>query len=150
MKTNTNTKIHDIIDYLEENEETFAACIEELDSWNGFLGDDRWYDMSELQDLLGDMDPIDLLNRAFFGHDADSWNDNSSFNPNRNYFSFNGYGNLVSSDEKDYSAFLDEYLVNDLAENRCHIYAIDDDPELAELFDALESDEDDDAENPAA
>lgn len=36
--------------YFEENEEIFNACIEELDSYNGYLGDDRYYPMDELDE----------------------------------------------------------------------------------------------------
>ncbi len=91
-----------------------------------------------------------VLYRAFFGRDDESWETDSrgnkiylSFNPNRNYFYFNGYGNLVSCDYKDYSDKLDDYFIEQLAKHRQYIYAIDDDIELSELFDKLEQEESD-------
>lgn len=135
-----------IIAYFEENKELFNSCIEELDGYNGYLGDDRYYDMEELNELFCDTPTIDLLNRAFFGHDEDTWTTDSRgnreygpFNPNRDYFTFNGYGNLVSSNHKDYSGFLDTYAVESMAENRSYIDTIESDEELSALFDELES-----------
>ena len=37
-----------IIIYFKEHEELFNDCIEELDSYNGYLGDNRYYCMDEL------------------------------------------------------------------------------------------------------
>ena len=60
------------------------------------------------------------------------------FNPNRDYFRYNGYGNLVSADYKDYSGQLDRYAVESMSENRDYIDSIDQSDELAALFDELE------------
>ena len=51
----------------------------------------------------------------------------------------NGYGNLVSSDYKDYSAYLDNYAVEAMADNIEYIDTINDTPELLELFDEYEA-----------
>lgn len=137
--------IESIIEYFRENESLFNDCMEELDSYNGYLGDDRYYPMEELDDLYREVDPSELLRRAFYGYDEDSWTTDSSgnkeygaFNPNRDYFTFNGYGNLVSADYKDYSSYLDHYAVESMEENRRDIYSIENDTELSELFDTLE------------
>jgi hypothetical protein len=142
--TNRENKIKAIISFFEDNEVIFNDCIEELDSWNGYLGDDRYYEMDELSELFCDTDPVELLNRAFFGHDNETWTTDSRgnreygpFNPNRSYFTFNGYGNLVSANYKDYSDHLCEYFVDSLAENVQHIYAVEDNAELSELIAAL-------------
>lgn len=155
MKTTKNTTreaaIKAIIDYFKENEDVFNDCMEELDSYNGYLNDDRYCNMDELDEIFCETAPSELLQRAFFGHDEDDWTldrygnkEYGAFNPNRDYFRFNGYGNLVSADYKDYSAFLDHYAVESMSENRSDIYSIDDNNELAALFDALE---DEDEEN---
>ena len=131
------------IAYFEENENDFNSCIEELDSYNGYLGDNRYYDMYELNEIYHDTDTIELLNRAYFGYDAESYvtdaNGNKqymSFNPNRDYFTFNGYGNLVSADYKDYSAYLDSYFIESLYENADEIYSLPD--EIKDLFESVE------------
>lgn len=149
MRKKTMTResiISSIIDYFKENEEVFNDCIEELDGWNGYLNDDRYYSMDELAELYCGVDPIELLNRAYFGYDAETWHTDShgekvygSFNPNREYFTYNGYGNLVSADYKDYSAYLDSYFIEALENNRKDIYSIDENSELSELFDSLEN-----------
>ena len=137
-----------IIEFFKENEELFNQCIEELDAYNGYLGDYRYYSMDELNEFYRDSDPLEILCRAYFGRDADTWtadrNGNKTygeFNPNRNYFCYNGYGNLVSSDYKDYSAYLDRYAIEAMSENRNYIYSINNDEELTALFDELEQEE---------
>lgn len=147
MKENRTKKaiVADIIKYFKENEDVFNDCMEELDSYNGYLGDDRYFSMDEFDDLHSGTGPLEILSRAFYGYDEDTYNTDSSgnrtygaFNPNRGYFRYNGYGNLVSADYKDYSGQLDKYAVESMSENRCYIDSIDDSDELAALFDELE------------
>lgn len=116
----------------EQDEQLFNAAIEELDSYNGYLNDNRYYLMDELNDLYSGTEPIEILQRAFFGWDEDAWSTDSSgnktygkFNPNREYFTYNGYGNLVSSNYKDYSYLLDNYFIDSLIENAEHLYLDD-------------------------
>jgi hypothetical protein len=140
--------VNDIIKYFEENEELFNECIEELDSWNGYLNDDRYYNMEDLNDFYNGVEPLELLNRVYYGKDADTWHTDSrgdkiygEFNPNREYFTYNGYGNLVSTDYKDYSAHLDKYFIDNLSKYRVHIDCIEGYDDLAALFDELEQEE---------
>lgn len=140
--------INKIIEYFENNEEMFNSCMEELDSYNGYLNDDRYYSMDELDELYNGSEPLEILRRAYYGHDADTWTTDSrgertygEFNPNRDYFTFNGYGNLISTDYKDYSAHLDRYAIEAMSENRSYIDTIESDDELSALFDELEQDE---------
>ena len=140
--------IEKIIEYFNDNEEIFNKCIEELDSYNGYLNDDRYYEMEMLSEFYNGTDVIEILNRAYFGHDADTWHTDSrgekeygAFNPNRDYFTFNGYGNLISTDYKDYSAYLYSYTIEEMSENRQYIDSIDNDNDLSDLFDELEQDE---------
>lgn len=140
--------IEKILEYFKENEDIFNSCVEELDSYNGFLCDDRIYHMEELNELYAGTEPIEILYRAFYGHDAENYSTDedgekhySEFNPNRDYFYFNGYGNLVSCDYIDYSDKLDKYTIEQLQQNRQYIYTIDNEPELTDLFDELEQSE---------
>lgn len=128
----------------EQDEELFNNTIEELDGWNGYLNDNRYYSMDELNDLLSGSEPIEILNRAFFGRD-DTWHRDEhgqkhygEFNPNREYFYFNGYGNLVSSDYKDYSYLLDDYFIGSLLENYESLYL---DDSIIEIIEGAEEDE---------
>ncbi len=140
-----NKTIEKIITYFEENEDIFNSCIEELDSYNGYLGDNRYYEMEFINEFYDSTKPLELLERAYFGRDDDNWTtDNNGnktygeFNPNREYFYYNGYGNLVSSDYKDYSAQLDHYVIEDMSENRKYIDTIEEYEKLSALFDELE------------
>jgi hypothetical protein len=145
--------IKKIIAYFEENESILNECMDELDNYNGYLGDDRYYAMDELNEFFSGSEPIEILQRAYFGRDDDTWHTDASgnkiygeFNPNRDYFTFNGYGNLVSSNYKDYSNKLDEYFVAALLENRSYIDTIENDEELKALFDELENENEEDGE----
>lgn len=146
-KTRTPEEITaDIIEYFENNEDIFNDCMEELDSYNGYLNDDRYFSMDELDELYNGTEPSELLRRAFFGYDEETYTTDrdgnktyGAFNPNREYFRYNGYGNLVSADYKDYTEQLDEYAVESMNENRCYIDSIDNDEELTALFDELEA-----------
>lgn len=40
---NKQHTINKIIDYLKNDDELLCQCMEELDGYNGFLGDDRCY-----------------------------------------------------------------------------------------------------------
>lgn len=102
--------------------------------------------MDELDELYNGTEPSEILSRAFYGYDEETWTTDASgnreygaFNPNREYFRYNGYGNLVSADYKDYTRLLDHYIIESMLENRNYIDTIDDTPELSELFDELEN-----------
>ena len=141
-----NNTIKKIIAYFESDTDLFNSCMEELDIYNGYLGDDRCYEMEMLNNLYCGSEPLEILRRAFFGRDDDTWTADSrgcrtygEFNPNREYFYYNGYGNLVSSDYKDYTGYLDKYAIEAMSENRAYIDSINDDSELSALFDELEA-----------
>lgn len=122
-----------------ENEDLFNDVIEELDNWNGYLGDDRYYMMSDFDELHTGLSPMEVLQRTFYGGDddtKDAQGRRGKFNPNREYFYYNGYGNLCSTDYKDYSAHLDDYFVDEVIENFGHIWT--DSDELKQLVEAYE------------
>ena len=96
-----------MLDMIKADSDLAVEVCEELDSWDGFLGDDRCYSMDEIDEILGDRKPSELLNMV-----------SSDFNYNDDYFYFNGYGNLESCDDKadvyldvfTHKEILDEYL----------------------------------------
>lgn len=140
-------KYEQIIKFFENNEDTFIECIEELDSYNGYLNDDRYYEMELLNEFYNSTEPLELLYRTFYGYDEDNYITDSygrkqhqEFNPNREYFKYNGYGNLVSSNYKDYTGYNDKYLIEELFENIENIYTIEQNEELQQLFNELKED----------
>lgn len=99
----------EITNYLEENEQEFICLIEDLDGWNGYLNGDRWEDMELLDDYLCNEKPYDLI---ILGR-----NSGNDFYPNDNYFRFDVYGNLESTNYKDYSDYISDYFIDDIIEN---------------------------------
>ena len=133
MKTLAET----LLEYYKNNEDDFNHDIEELDSWEGILGDERIEEMDFLDEFYQGTEPTEILRRAYFGYD-DTYaksEQRAPFNPNRDYFYFNAYGNLVSTDYKDYSSFLDEYFVNEIIDNECHLDLSDVAQEIIDNYD---------------
>lgn len=147
-KRTTEEVTADIIAFFKDNEDIFNEAIEELDAYNGYLGDNRYYTMDELDEFYSGTEPSEILRRAFYGYDEETYTTDGSgnreygqFNPNRDYFTYNGYDNLVSADYKDYTGYLDKYAIEAMGENRRYIDSIEQSDELAALFDELENTE---------
>lgn len=114
-----------LIKYFEENQEVFIEVIEELDSYMGYLNNDRYYYMDELDDLFYGLKPSELLSRFNF----------SKFNLNDEYFYFDGYANICSDYKKDYSGYLDQYFIDTLIEYKDLLYLPDEVVEMLDEYD---------------
>ena len=115
MKTNEER----IIELLESMDDSDLLSIhrEYLDAVNGY--DDYIYSMDEFDEILSGQTPEWIARRIFHG----------DFNPNCEYFKFNGYGNLQSictyalrdyiyiDDIADYIAQNNDALYNDELQN---------------------------------
>ena len=115
--------VEKLLSYYKENTEDFNNDIEELDNLTGCLYDDKFYPMEELNEFFSNEKPDEIISRAFYGYD-EPINENEQrqpFNPNREFFYFNWYGNLVSIDEKDYSDYLDIAFIQDIIDNRYNL-----------------------------
>lgn len=79
-------------DYLEwrTNSELLDIAFE-ISSYNGAFDDELWYSMEEFDDYLSGMKPWDVARAVTFG----------DFNAAHDYFRFNAYGNLESTDYPD-------------------------------------------------
>lgn len=118
----------------EPNKEEIKEILENLDDcellriWNEFDQYSTIYTSDEFDEICNNMTPTEVAMKAFYG----------DFNPNHNFWTFNGYENFKSSD------YLDELIsINDLAD---YIYSNEDtfdNDDLQEYFDELEDDEDD-------
>lgn len=149
MKKTTRTTeevINEIIDFFKENPITFNNCIEELDDYNGYLGDRRYFEMEDINEFFADSEPTDILYRTYYGGDEDSaiiTEDGTKrygeFNPTRDFYYFNGYGNLISSDFKNYEEFIEPYTIEEMKKCRRVINNIYYNDKLTELFDELET-----------
>lgn len=143
--TRTNEEIREEIKkYFKEHEDEYNEVIEDLDGYNGYLGDDRYWNMEDLDELYNGTEPTEILTRAFYGYDEMYQDENGNhpepFNPNRDYFRYNGYGNLVSTDCKDYSGRLDNYFIDEVIDNADNLDTIPDEvKELIEEIEAIEA-----------
>jgi len=79
-----------------------------IEIWNEFQDDTRGeqqiWSMDDLDTILDGHTPEETIRLAFYGYDANAYREENNqergqFNPNRPYFYFNGYGNLVSLEE---------------------------------------------------
>ena len=96
-----------MINYWKAHNDSFSKICEELDSWDGFLGDDRCYSMDEIDDILGNKKPSEFLQMI----------DTDNFNYNDGYFYYND-DRICSTNEKDYYNYVDysdvfEKLIDD-------------------------------------
>ena len=73
--------------------------VQEVNSYNGGLEHLEFYDMDCFNEIMCGLEPDELARRIFFG----------DFNPNHEYFEFNGYGNLESLSEYDLEKELLDY-----------------------------------------
>lgn len=141
----TTTAIEKLTALFNDNEELFNETIEELDSYNGYLGDDRYYEMYMLDEFYQGENATEILARAFYGYDGDftdkDGNHTEPFNPNKDYFTYNGYGNLVSAYYKDYSGHLDDWFINAVIENAYNCNFSD---EVMEIIDDIDDTEETD------
>ena len=97
------------LEYFEENSNDFIISIEELDSWDGFLGDERRNYMDSIDDYFYDSSVKDIMRAALNGEDYQY----SHFDPEREYFYWD-WNTLVSTDDRSYDNWLDDYFIQRL------------------------------------
>lgn len=138
-----------LFEYYQQNKEDFNHDIEELDSLNGWLGDDKIIPMDKLDKIFQGKDATEILRRAYSGHDDDNWHEENGervygeFNPNRDYVYFNRDGNLVSTDYRDYSDFLDDNFVQTIIDEKSNLDLSDGAYEIIENYDEEGEDDED-------
>ena len=87
-----------IAEVLANDTDAFVELCEELDNWNGFLGDDRCYEMNMIDEFFNK--PSELLYHM------------SDFDYTDEYFYFDVYGVTTSSDK--YDVYSDAVSVDDV------------------------------------
>ena len=136
-------KVEMVIEYLRENEEVFNELMENLDSYNGYIGRNKYYEMDRLDEFYPSEQAKELLRGAFRGYDADTYTTNSlgkrthgAFNFNRRYFFYDSNWNIASTNHKDYTDKLDGSFIDSVIENINRLYI--DDSELLEMLEDIE------------
>lgn len=130
-------------------EEKVREAIENLSNdeavslWNEYCSedgrmDDYIYSMNEFDEIMGNMTPLDVARTCFYG----------DFCPADDYFWFNGYANLESSDfpsMDDKSPFYAKELATWIIKNENALYC-DEIQEILDEDDEEEKDEDEEDE----
>lgn len=113
--------------------------------WNEYcyncnMYDDEIFSYDTLEEMIENSAESGLywVNRFYYG--SDDYSENGSANPNRNYFKFNGYGNIVSFDYI-YNSFSGEFNHIDIDELIDYIIENKEDFGYSEISDILESEE---------
>jgi hypothetical protein len=131
--------VETLLNYYCEHDDDFNHDIEELDDWKGCLGDGRIEPMYMLDEFYKNKDSTEILRNAFFEYDNaySKSEQRETFNPNRKYFYFNGYGNLVSTDEREYNDYLYVDYIQDIIDNEHHLFLSDGAQEIIDDYDEL-------------
>lgn len=113
--------------YVEKlNGDDLAYLIQHMNAYDGSFDTVTGYDMDEFNEFMSNYEPLELAQMMWFG----------DFNPNDDYFRFDGYGNLVSLAWKD---IVDEAesLESDVIDHLVHYYSGDTPwPDLDTIVDA--------------
>ena len=96
---------------LENDEEAFITACEELDNWDGFLGDDRVYNMEDFDELMSEKSPLEIAQEI----------EGNNFSTNDDYFQFTIYG-VESTDDK-YDAYSSNHSVDDVLDELIDKYS---------------------------
>lgn len=97
-----------------------------LKIWNEFSQYDTIFTSEEFDEICGGMTPTEIAMKSFYG----------DFNPNHDFWTFNGYENFKSSD-----FLVDLIYLDDLVDDICDNYNTYDNYKLEEYFENLEDEE---------
>ena len=113
------------------NELSIIKIAGDINRWNGQLDWLDFIDMDLFDEFMEGQSPSWIAERIYYG----------DFNPNDEYFIFNGYGNLESYDEWEANKKCEEYIdeiIDALIDNIEHIDTFS---EIHALFEELEEEE---------
>ena len=118
VERNENDYITRIKAYFNANKTELFEIVSQINSYDSSLQHLEFLDMEDLDMYLDGLTPTDIANKIFFG----------DFNPNHEYFRFNGYENLESFDEWE----LNKELFNNINEIIRRIIDLKDEIKLPE------------------
>lgn len=79
--------------------ENLLTMVQEINAYSGNMENLQVYEMSMFNEIMDGFEPMDIALKTYFG----------TFNPNDDYFRFNGYANLESLSEYDLENELIDY-----------------------------------------
>ena len=121
--------------YLRDNIDEARDIVAQANSWDGSLEELAVYDMSEFDDIIEaiDLSPTELICKVQYG----------DFNPNDDYFTFDGLANLVSYKDYEYEELIRDNIpeiVERYIDISGHIYADAEMEALMEAYDEIDYD----------
>ena len=118
---------------IRTDSDLLVEICEELDSWNGFLGDDRCYYMGDIDDILYGKKPSEIIDMI-----------TSDFDSSCEYFYFSIYGLESCDDRADHylDRFSDVEILDEYLGEACHCNISNSDfEELVELYESYSDDD---------
>lgn len=146
----TMTRKQAIRSYVEQlSGSELADLLQYMNSYDGSFEESTYYDMDSFDEFMSNYTPSEIARMIHFGE----------FNPNDDYFRFDGYGNLESLDWQEISdeaESLESDIINHLANYYSgdtpwaeldYLVDADEDAVFDEDFEEIDEDDDDDDDN---
>ena len=112
----TITREQAITTYVENlSKGELVELLQHMNSYDGCFDDSVYYDMDDFDEFLSSRTPMEIARMIFFGDD---------FNPNHDFFRFNGYGNLESANWYDIEEEAED-LKDDIIDHLVNYYSGD-------------------------
>jgi len=104
---------NEALEELKEDNDIFVAACEELDSWDGFLGDDRVYNMEDFDELMSGKSPLEIARDI----------EDNNFSTSDDYFMWTIYGVESTDDKYDvyHSNYSEEAVLDELIDKYNHV-----------------------------
>lgn len=126
----TMTREQAIRSYVEQlSGSELADLLQYMNAYDGSFEESTYYDMDSFDEFMSNYTPSEIARMMWFGE----------FNPNEDYFRFDGYGNLESLDWQEISDEA-ESLESDIIDHLVNYY--DGDTPWAELDYLVDADDD--------
>ena len=87
------------------------GLVNDVNSWDDSLEYLQVFNMEDFDEIMEGYEPLEIANRIYFG----------DFNPNHEYFRFNGYANLESLNEYDLEDEIKDYS-SEIARRTIELY----------------------------
>ena len=106
-----NNKIENLKSLILENVSIGIDLVNEINAWDNSMEYLQVYDMDSFDEIMVGFSPFEITNKMFYGN----------FDPNHDFFRFDGYANLESLGEYD---LRDEIIENasEIAERCVELY----------------------------
>ena len=107
----TNKKMETLKGLILNDVSIGIGLVNDINSWDFSLEHLQVYQMEDFNEIMEGYEPLEIANRIYFG----------DFNPNHEYFRFNGYANLESLDEYDLEDEIKDYS-SEIARRTVELY----------------------------